>query len=184
MVPTREHDREAAVTPRRKAGLVDAGTSLYAGPSRRHGRGVFAARRFRKGEILDRCPVLRVSARDRGVLDRTVVGSYLYEQGRGAAIALGLGSLLNHSFEPNAACELEDGEDVAVFRALRAIGPGEEVTILYCDEGDLWFDPHDNGEQPPTNGAGPTSGSRRQAKKRSAPAKANGKRQTRGRSRG
>jgi uncharacterized protein len=184
MVPTRERDRDAAVTTRRTAGLVDEGVSLYAAPSWRHGRGVFAARRFRKGQILERCPVLTVSARDSGVLERTVVGSYLYERGDGAAIALGFGSLLNHSFEPNAACELLDDEDIAVFRALRAIEPGEEVTILYCDEADLWFDPHDNGEQPSTNGAAPGSAPRRQARTRSAPAKGNRKRNDRGRSRG
>lgn len=184
MVPTRERDRDAAVTPRRTAGQVHGGASLYAAPSWRHGRGVFAARRFRTGEIIDRCPVITVSARDRDVLDGTVVGSYLYERGGGAAIALGLGSLLNHSFEPNAACELVDGEDMAVFRALRAIEAGEEVTILYCDEADLWFDAHDNGEQPSTNGAAPASAPRRGAKTRSAPAGGNGKGSNRGRSRG
>jgi uncharacterized protein len=182
MVSTRERDRDVAVTTRRAAGPVDEGATLYVAPSWRHGRGVFAARRFRKGEILERCPVLPVSARERSVLETTVVGSYLYERGGGAAIALGLGSLLNHSFEPNAACELLDGEDVAVFRALRAIESGEEVTILYCDAPDLWFDPCDNGEQPSTNGTGPASASRRQGKRRSAPAKGNGKRNNRRRS--
>jgi uncharacterized protein len=184
MVPTRERDRDAVVTTRRTAELVDEGVSLYAAPSWRHGRGVFAARRFRKGQILERCPVITVSARDRGLLERTVVGSYLYERGGGAAIALGLGSLLNHSFEPNAACELLDGEDVAVFRALRTIEPGEEVTILYCDEADLWFDPHDNGEQRSKNGAARASAPRGRAKKRSTAANGNGRHNNRGRSRG
>jgi SET domain-containing protein len=182
MVSTRERDRDVAVTTRRAAGRVDDGAALFAAPSWRHGRGVFAARRFRKGETLERCPVLTVSARECSVLETTVVGSYLYERGRGAAIALGLGSLLNHSFEPNAACELLEGEDVAVVRALRAIEPGEEVTILYCDEPDLWFDPRDNGEQPSTNGTGPASASRRQGKRRSARAKGNAKRNNRRRS--
>jgi uncharacterized protein len=185
MLPTRGRDREAAVTTRRSGGVVDVGASLYAARSWRHGRGVFAARRFRKGEILDRCPVLTVSARDRRVLERTVVGSYLYERGGGGAIALGLGSLLNHSFEPNTACELAEGDDMAVFHALRAIEPGEEITIHYCDEEDLWFDARDNGDHPSTNGAGPASAPRRQAKKRSdAPAQRNGKRNNRSRSRG
>jgi SET domain-containing protein len=183
MVRTRQRDRDVAVTDRRSARAANQGASLYAAPSPRHGRGVFAARHFRKGQILERCPVLTVTARDRSVLERTVVGSYLYERDGGAAIALGLGSLLNHSSDPNAACELLDGEDVAVFRALRAIQPGEEVTILYCDEADLWFDPRDNGGQPSTNGAGGPA-SRRPTKERSAPARENGRRNTRSRSRG
>ena len=120
---------------------------LYAAPSRRHGRGVFAGRRFRQGEVLERCPILRVSARDRMVLEGTALHTYLYERGRGAAIALGFGSLLNHSFEPNAAWELLPEDDTAVFRALRAIEPGEEITICYADESELWFHPRDNGDR-------------------------------------
>ena len=188
MVRSREHDRDEDVTTdmtsRRMAASADNGASLYAAPSWRHGRGVFAVRRFRKGEIVERCPVLTVSARDRGILDETVVGSYLYERGRGGAIALGMGSLFNHSFNPNAACELDEDEGVAEFRALRTIQPGDEITILYCDdEEDLWFEPRDNGEQARKGAA---SASRTKGKKKTKNNEAqgrDGRGQRRGRSR-
>jgi SET domain-containing protein len=125
---------------RRDVPRVAAGQSLYPAPSRRHGRGVFAARRFRKGEILESCPILSVPARDRPLLERTLLGSYLYEGEHGAAaIALGFGSLYNHASHPNAECELDLQESSAVFRALRAIEPGEEITILYAAKSELWF---------------------------------------------
>ena len=156
------------MTPRAPAGLAKNGASLYATRSWRHGRGVFAARRFRKGQILERCPILSVSARDQAVIARTPLSSYLYERDGGAAIALGLGSLYNHSSEPNAECELLVDEDTAVFRALRAIQPGEEITIWYADESDLWFNPRDGDDRAPANGACRASTRRQQGKKRTA----------------
>jgi SET domain-containing protein len=63
----------------------------------------------------------------------------LYRGEGRAAIALGLSSLLNHSYKPNAtflrhidALELE-------LISIRRIAAGEEVTIDY--QMDLWFDP-------------------------------------------
>lgn len=126
---------------------------LYAARSRRHGRGVFAGRRFRPGDVLECCPILRVSARDRSRLQRTVLSGYVYQRSRGAgAIALGLASLYNHSVEPNAECELVAEEETLVVRALRTITAGEEITIRYTDESDLWFEPRGDSNQSSDNG--------------------------------
>ena len=123
---------------------------VYAAPSPRHGRGVFAAKAFRRGEVVERCPILRIPARDRRLVQKTVLETYLYERDRGAAaIALGLGSLYNHSFDPNAEFELQLATDEIVFRALREIGRGEEVTISYSDDSELWFVPRGDGARAP-----------------------------------
>jgi uncharacterized protein len=128
---------------------------VYAALSRRHGRGVFAVRRFRKGELVERCPILRVSARDRALLDRTGLRGYVYRRRRGAgAIALGLGSLYNHSAEPNAEYELDLDDETFVFRARRAIAAGEEITISYGEEPDLWFAARGDASHASPNGAG------------------------------
>ncbi len=140
--------------------------SVYAAPSPRHGRGVFAGRGFRTGEVVERCPVLRIPASDRRLVQKTVLKTYLYERDRGAAaIALGLGSLYNHSLDPNAEFELLLDADVVEFRALRHIAPGEEVTISYCDDSDLWFAPRGDDVRSPTHSAsnGQTSTRRRGA---------------------
>jgi SET domain-containing protein len=127
---------------------------LYAAPSRRHGRGVFAGRRFRKGELLERCPILCVSARDRRILERTGLRGYLYERHKGAgAIALGFGSLYNHSAHPNAECELVLEDQILDVRALRDITKGEEISISYGDESELWFEPRGDEDRPALNGA-------------------------------
>lgn len=140
------------MTPRRVT-QAPGGQDLYAARSRRHGRGVFAGRRFRSGEVLERCPFLRVSARDRERLERTGLRGYVYERARGAgAFALGLGSLCNHSADPNAECELDLDDDTLVIRARCPIDPGDEITISYGDETDLWFTVRGDANRSSQNG--------------------------------
>lgn len=97
------------------------------------GRGVFARRWIPKGEIIERVPVVVFpvdeSSEEGPAWDH--LASYCFEWGRGTAgLALGYGSLYNHSFAPNA--EYEDEEPrTKVFRALRDIAAGEEITINY-----------------------------------------------------
>lgn len=141
------------MTRRRTSGTLH-GEDVYVARSRRHGRGVFAGRRFRAGEVVERCPVLRVSARDRAVLERTGLRGYVYQRRRGAgALALGLGSLYNHSSAPNAACELDLDDESLVITALRTIAAGDEITISYGDESDLWFAARGDGNGSSTNGS-------------------------------
>jgi uncharacterized protein len=115
------------------------------------GRGIVALRDIPAGTVIERCPVLIVPAIDRAKTDRTVVFTYVYMWEHGtteqdlyngmgrAAIALGLSSLLNHSFDPTASfCRLIDELELEL-RSNRAIPAGEEITIDYQMK--LWFDP-------------------------------------------
>ncbi len=94
------------------------------------GRGVFAGRAFRKGEVVEVCPVVRLAggaeASSLAGLDR-----YVFEWGDGLAVALGYGSLYNHSPDPNAAFTPRLSRDDIVFRALRDIAEGEQILIDY-----------------------------------------------------
>jgi SET domain-containing protein len=100
--------------------------------ARGKGRGVFARRPICKGEVIERVPVLVLSAAEyQNGLDGTLLAGYVFAWGEGEiALALGYGSLYNHSYRPNARYE-----DVAPrtkqFIALRDIVPGEEVTVNY-----------------------------------------------------
>ena len=54
--------------------------------------------------------------------------------GRGTvAVALGYGSLYNHSYQPNARYDDESGQ-TKVFTAIRDIAPGEEIMVNYNGE--------------------------------------------------
>ena len=61
-------------------------------------------------------------------------------------MALGYGSLYNHSFKPNARYTKGPAEMAIKFSALRDIAAGEEILINYNgtpedDSPDLWFKP-------------------------------------------
>lgn len=105
------------------------------------GRGVFARRVIVEGAEIERVPVLLVPD---DCLHDTPLKDYAFEWSRGkVALALGYGSLYNHSYEPNAQY-FYGGPLVKVFFAIRDIKAGEEITINYnsepSDQSPVWFD--------------------------------------------
>ena len=110
------------------------------------GRGVVAGRRFEAGERIERVPVIVVPAEQRPMLEKTALFDYRFAWGEredAAAIALGLGSLYNHSFSPNAKFWRFYEEREIEFTSLRAIEAGEEITVNYNglpeDASPVWF---------------------------------------------
>ena len=121
--------------------------AVAVGPVAGKGLGVIARRAIRRGELIERVPLLILSAEEyaRGV-DRSLLAGYVFAWGDGQyALALGYGSIYNHSYRPNAAYEDDDPPAQAKrFVALRAIKEGEEITVNY--NGDpasrvrVWFE--------------------------------------------
>ncbi len=128
-------------------------------PSR--GRGVFAVRGFEAGETIEVCPVIALSAADAARLDDTHLYNYYFGwglDGKAAAIALGFGSLYNHSYTPNAVYRKNLADGTIEFVALGAIASGDEIFVRYNfihvegpdsgsaptegagDQGPLWFE--------------------------------------------
>jgi SET domain-containing protein len=96
------------------------------------GRGVFARRLIRKGEVIEKVPVIVLPAEEIGGGPHGAgLAAYCFKWGRGkAALALGYGSLYNHSYRPNARYD-DVGPQTKVFTALRDIAPGQEITVNY-----------------------------------------------------
>jgi SET domain-containing protein len=119
--------------------------AVHVGPSAIHGTGVFAARRFEVGEVIERSPVFIFPADQLAYVDETVLSGYYFDWHDGAgALALGFGSLYNHSYAPNASYHHDHDEELVVYEALVVIEPGDEITINYngdpaCQDA-LWFD--------------------------------------------
>ena len=101
------------------------------------GRGVFARRRIQAGEVIERVPVLVVPIDDLyNGSTWTTLGEYCFLWSkRTVALALGYGSLYNHSFHPNARYD-DRGQRTKIFTALREIEPGEEITVNYNGDPD------------------------------------------------
>jgi hypothetical protein len=93
------------------------------------GRGVFAQNTFAAGDIIERCPVIKVPFGDQSYSG--VMADYYFYYGDAYAFALGFGSLYNHSYEPNATYEPKPGEGHIEFRAIGEIASGEEITVNY-----------------------------------------------------
>ncbi|KAG8874441.1 hypothetical protein FRB97_005908 [Tulasnella sp. 331] len=109
-------------------------------PTKGKGRGVFATRPISAGTVMDIAPVL-FFGRDEYVnyAKHTIVDDYAFVWGDGRmALALGLGSILNHSTErPNVSYTKDKKNDVIRFTTTKPIAPGEELFIYYGTN--LWF---------------------------------------------
>ena len=101
---------------------------------RGQGRGVFAGRAFRAGEVIEVCPVIPLTAAEADTCAVTVLDNYFFEwgpDGNAYALALGYGALYNHAADPNAAFSCRIRQLEIVFRATRPIKAGEQITIDY-----------------------------------------------------
>jgi hypothetical protein len=96
------------------------------------GRGVFAREFIPAGTIFERVPLLVLPSKEvLGFDEGGVLWQYVFEYGRNnVALALGFGSLYNHSYSPNARYD-DAGRQIKEYRALRDIQKGEEITINY-----------------------------------------------------
>lgn len=103
----------------------------------RKGRGVVTSQPIKKGEHVETCHVVIVPQEQMEHLGRTSLYNYYFSWGQNAAIALGFGSLYNHSENPNVEVTRDFKSKCLVMNATRNIRPDEELTISY---GALWFD--------------------------------------------
>jgi SET domain-containing protein len=107
-----------------------------------HGWGVFATQDINKDEIIEVCPVLFLPAK-RGEINYTLV-DYAFQWPRtddwqNFVVALGYGSLYNHSNTPNANWTNDVENKTFIFFSTKPIKKGEEIFIYYGDE-NYWSD--------------------------------------------
>ncbi len=110
------------------------GNILEIRPHPKKGRGVFALRVLPQDFLLERTPVIVIPAEEWPWIERTVLRFYCFSWGPNgdqAALALGVGSLFNHSYTPNALYRKDFREQVIEFITLRPVAAGEEITVNY-----------------------------------------------------
>lgn len=123
------------VAPVRLTGHAD----LYISLAGVKGRAVFAARHFRKGDLIERCCIIELDRRDNHRFAGNILERYVFlwdKRKKSLALALGFGSLYNHSPEPNCSYSREIKRKILAFRARRDILPHEEITIHYGPAGE------------------------------------------------
>lgn len=96
------------------------------------GRGVFARCDIARGAVIETAPVMLVPIDTivDGLANPNLARYYFMWNDKCLAMVLGYGTLYNHAYEPNA--RYEDGRGkTLIFRAIRKIKAGEEITINY-----------------------------------------------------
>ena len=111
------------------------------------GRGVFAKRTLQKDDIIETCPVIAVAKDEKANLDQSMFVTYFYYFGKKKQhilLALGFGSLYNHSYLPNARYKEHIREKTIDFIASKTIKKDEEITVNYNtnpkNKHPLWFE--------------------------------------------
>ena len=111
------------------------------------GRGVFTSKKIKKGTVIEVSPMIVFGEQDRFLINDTLIYEYYFEwgkSGRKGALALGFGSLYNHSYQPNARYNPDFDLNVLEFEAVRDIQAGEEITVNYNldpdDQTPVWWE--------------------------------------------
>lgn len=112
------------------------------------GRGVYAKLDIKKGEIIEKCPIIEIPKHDTANLTESILITYFFYFGANRqrqAIALGFGSLYNHTRKSNAVYKIRPVGNRIDFIALKDIKKNDEITINYShgpqkDKSPLWFE--------------------------------------------
>lgn len=113
------------------------------------GRGVFALKNIKKNEIIEHVPYLEIDFKAICSPVDYILLSYVFffkKGGNKAALALGLGSLYNHSRNSCAKYIINQKDKTIAFTATEDIKKDEEITINYSGNNNksksklLWFE--------------------------------------------
>lgn len=112
----------------------------------KYGRGVLATKNYSVGDVIEKSPVIILPNEDRLKIDGTILYDYYFSWGKNddqAAIALGNGSLFNHSYSPNAKYIKQLDKNMIIFVAIKTIQRGNEILVNYNGQPEskepLWF---------------------------------------------
>lgn len=96
------------------------------------GRGVFATKDIKNGELIENAPLLLMPIKDFDLIKLTKLYYYFFEYtNTHFAIALGYGSLYNHSYKPNAKYDFNFKSKCLKITAIKDIKVGEEIFFNY-----------------------------------------------------
>ncbi len=118
---------------------------LYIADTVTKGRGVFTALEIPSGSLIEICPLILIPISQMPLLDGTELYNYYFIWDLDhMALALGYGSIYNHSDNPNSRVIYDFATVEIQIEAIRDIMEGEEITIHYLDKDDpdhkLWFE--------------------------------------------
>ena len=122
-------------------------TKIYVDKSPIHGWGVFAKDKILKEEVIEECPIVELPIQKGESTSLLIDYRFNFPCGEWEhqVVALGYGSIYNHSNEPNAYWMSLNDRRTFLFIANRDIEPGEEIFTYYGDV-NYWNDGRSNIE--------------------------------------
>ena len=110
------------------------------------GRGVMAAIDLAAHTLIETAPVIVMEAKDRQLLDQTLLHDYIFEWGETktqCCMALGLVPMYNHSNKSNCEYFMNYADETIDIKTMEDVKAGDELTINYNgnwnDQSDVWF---------------------------------------------
>lgn len=108
------------------------------------GKGVFASREIKKGEVIEVAPVLVLDFTDFIDTRWNLLFEYYFWMDDYVALGLGFASMYNHSKDPNCKYELDRVNKTITFTATKDIKKDEEICFNYKGSANsktpLWFE--------------------------------------------
>jgi uncharacterized protein len=114
--------------------VTQPNNTIYVAISSIHGRGVFAKKHLKIGAIIEECPIIKMKLQEMTVRKQMLLNYYAFmidEQNEYTGIALGYGSLYNHSDNSNATYYFNKEKELMIFEAIQPIAKNQEITINY-----------------------------------------------------
>lgn len=124
--------------------MISPTEKIYIAKSRVPGRGVFAKEEIKKGEVIEVAPILILQFEDFIDTKWNLLFEYYFWMDDWVVLALGYGSLYNHSKNPNAKYEINKAEQTMTFTAIKDITKDQEILFNYSGSSSpkvpLWFE--------------------------------------------
>ena len=113
-------------------------TKIYLKRIKNKGRGVFANQNIQKGEIIEICPIIHFTPKEKKHIEETILAHYVYPwvNTKDGSVVLGYGSIYNHAYDSNANWEQNYKTNCMVYKAVKLIKKGEEITVNYNGDPD------------------------------------------------
>lgn len=100
--------------------------------TKKMGRGVVANKAFLKGDIIEASPCLTWNQDSEKLIHKTDLDFYVFnDDNSGSVLALGVGSLFNHSAKDNATYKYNKETNELIFMATKKIKKGQQIFIDY-----------------------------------------------------
>jgi len=108
------------------------------------GKGVFAGKNIKKGEIIEIAPILILEFTDFIDTKWNLLFEYYFWMDDYVALALGYGSMYNHSIDANCKYQLDRENQTITFTAIKNIPKDSEILFNYkgtsSEKAPLWFE--------------------------------------------